>query len=129
MSKNFQTLFLFHRPKPAVESIVELSDDAASRLGNMLQRAITAIDETVHPERVYVVCLAELNPRIHFHLFPRTTAVTNVDRNATGRTDGVINGLEFMHWVRSNLLLATTDDETHVTNAMRAIRARLVAAP
>ncbi|MEE8118674.1 MAG: hypothetical protein V3T39_03850 [Gammaproteobacteria bacterium] len=69
---------------------MELSDDAASRLGNMLQRAITAIDETVHPERVYVVCLAELNPRIHFHLFPRTTAVTNVYRDATGRTDGVI---------------------------------------
>ncbi len=108
---------------------MELSDDAASRLGNMLQRAITAIDETVHPERVYVVCLAELNPRIHFHLFPRTTAVTNVYRDAMGQTDGVINGLEFMHWVRSNLLLATIDDETHVTYAMRAIRARLVAAP
>ncbi|MEE8119212.1 MAG: hypothetical protein V3T39_06575 [Gammaproteobacteria bacterium] len=46
-----------------------------------------------------------------------------------GRTDNTINGLEFMHWMRSNLPLASVADETHVTHAVRAIRAKLVAMP
>ena len=116
-------------PRPAVESIADLTDAAAEQFGPILRQAVEAINQVVHPERVYVICLAELEPRIHFHLFPRTRAVTETYRHATGYHDDAINGLVFMQWARSNLPLENELDKKRIANVITELQAAMGGGP
>jgi diadenosine tetraphosphate (Ap4A) HIT family hydrolase len=105
-----------------VESIADLTDAAAEQFGTILRQAVAAINQVVHPERVYVICLAELEPRVHFHLFPRTRTVTETYRHATGYHDAAINGLVFMQWARSNLPLENDRDKQRIAKAITELQ-------
>ncbi len=53
-------------------SLSELAPATAQALGELLARATRAIEEAVGADRVYCLSFAELDRRLHFHLFPRT---------------------------------------------------------
>jgi diadenosine tetraphosphate (Ap4A) HIT family hydrolase len=64
--------YLILRLKGAETSLAQLPPETVKLLGSMLGRAAAAIEKAVESERVYILSFCEVEPRLHFHLFPRT---------------------------------------------------------
>jgi hypothetical protein len=76
-----------------------MSAAALDSLGPTLALATQAIETVVAPERVYCALFAEQSRNIHFHLFPRTTALT--EKYAAAHPDEhEISGPRLMDWAR-----------------------------
>lgn len=119
--------YLLLWPKPTVTSVAELADDTVTELGPALRSAVAAIRDAVEAERVYVLCLAELEPRVHFHLFPRTAKATEIFRRQTGYAAAAINGLVYMQWAREFFAWNENTDAAEVSAVIDRVRARLSA--
>jgi diadenosine tetraphosphate (Ap4A) HIT family hydrolase len=60
-------------PHEHVESLSDLSDEAAAELGPLLQRLSRALESVVGCTKAYVLFLAEADgfPHVHLHVVPR----------------------------------------------------------
>ncbi len=96
--------YLILRLKGPATSLAGLDQAAAGRLGQMLARAARAIEETVGAERVYCLAFAEIDPRLHFHLFPRTRALLEAYWRATGSEGEPVNGPNLFEWARTAIV-------------------------
>lgn len=67
--------YCFVLPKQSVHSIAQLTPNAQALLGPTLALAQQVIQAVTQPERIYCLTFCELNPALHFHLFPRTRAL------------------------------------------------------
>ena len=70
-------------------------------LGGMLKRAAEAVERAVRPERVYVLSFCEIEPRLHFHLFPRTAWLLKEYFMANDCANDPVNGPMLFEWARS----------------------------
>jgi diadenosine tetraphosphate (Ap4A) HIT family hydrolase len=93
--------YLLLRLKGPEISLAELSPESAKRLGEMLRRAVAAIEAAVKPERVYVLSFCEVDPRLHFHLFPRTAWLLKEYIEANGCASEPVNGPMLFEWART----------------------------
>ncbi len=89
------------RLKGPATPLARLAPEVAGRLGETLARVARAVEETVAPERVYCLAFAEIDPRLHFHLFPRTRALLEAYRAATGTGGEPVNGPRLFEWART----------------------------
>ena len=96
--------YLIVRLKGPAASLAGLEPGSARRLGETLSRVARAIEETVGAERVYCLAFAEIDPRLHFHLFPRTRAVLEAYWRATGSEGEPVNGPKLFEWARSAIV-------------------------
>jgi len=96
--------YLIVRLKGQATSLAGLDPTSAGRLGAMLARAARAIEEATAAERVYCLAFAEIDPRLHFHLFPRTRAVLEAYRAATGTVGEPVNGPKLFEWARTAIV-------------------------
>lgn len=121
--------YLVLRLKGGETSLSELSPEAARALGEALSAIVRAIEETVGADRVYCLSFAELDRRLHFHLFPRTAWLLEAYRQATGTPDAPINGPAVFEWARTTYAGDAPLPEAAgtVPEACRAIRAALAA--
>ena len=71
-----------------------------SRLGRLLGRPISAIEEFLHADRLYCLSFCEILRDLHFHLLPRTSALLSGYGNANGRKDEAVNGALLFEWTR-----------------------------
>jgi diadenosine tetraphosphate (Ap4A) HIT family hydrolase len=110
--------YLILRLKGPETSLAELVPRTAKALGEMLARAAAAIEQAVKPERVYVLSFCEVEPRLHFHLFPRSAWLLQEYFKANDCSDDPINGPMLFEWARnafgpgSCLPLGISDIET-----------------
>ena len=93
--------YLVLRVKGAATSLAQLPPETALRLGGMLTRAADAIEQAVRPERVYVLSFCEIDPRLHFHLFPRTGWLLQEYFKANDNASDPVNGPMLFEWARS----------------------------
>ena len=61
--------------KRHAESLADLTVAEATTLGPLLRAAVAAIQNVVHPERVYVASYGERVRHLHFFLLPRTAGL------------------------------------------------------
>jgi diadenosine tetraphosphate (Ap4A) HIT family hydrolase len=92
--------YLVLRLKGGETSLAELSPGKAEALGALLARAAKAIETAVGAERVYVLSFCEVDPRLHFHLFPRTSWLLNEYFKANCNSDQPIDGPLLFAWAR-----------------------------
>ncbi len=92
--------YLILRVKGTEAPLAQLPPETAMLLGGMLARAAKAIEETVGAERVYVLSFCEVDPRLHFHLFPRTAWLLQEYFKANDCAKDPVNGPMLFEWVR-----------------------------
>jgi diadenosine tetraphosphate (Ap4A) HIT family hydrolase len=88
------------RLKPPGATLARLDAAAAGRLGGMLARAAAAVAAATGAERVYCLSFCEVDPQLHFHLFPRTRWLAGAFRAETGAAEGPIDGPALFEWSR-----------------------------
>ena len=92
--------YLVLRLKAADAALPRLGGEPAGRLGELLARAARAVVEVTGAERVYCLSFCEVDPRLHFHLFPRTRWLLDAYRAATGTAGQPVNGPALFEWAR-----------------------------
>ena len=92
--------YLVLRLKSAETSLAEMAPEKARALGEMLFRAVKAIEDTVAAERVYVLSFCEIERRLHFHLFPRTVWLLKEYFKANFNANEPIDGPMLFAWAR-----------------------------
>lgn len=110
--------YLILRLKGPEVSLAQLPPETAKLLGEMLVRAASAIDQAIKPERVYILSFCEVEPRLHFHLFPRSAWLLKEYFKANDCANDPVNGPMLFEWARnafgpgSRLPKGTSDSET-----------------
>jgi diadenosine tetraphosphate (Ap4A) HIT family hydrolase len=118
--------YLILRLKEPETSLAELAPQTAKVLGGMLARAAVAIEQAVKPERLYILSFCEVEPRLHFHLFPRAAWLLKEYFKANFNTNEPIDGPMLFTWARnafepgSRVPAGTPDIET-VCETLREI--------
>jgi diadenosine tetraphosphate (Ap4A) HIT family hydrolase len=92
--------YLILRLKGPETSLAQLRPETATQLGVMLQRAAQAIERAVAAERVYVLSFCEVEPRLHFHLFPRPAWLLGEYVKANGCAAEPVDGPALFAWAR-----------------------------
>ena len=92
--------YLILRLKGAETGMAELKADRAKALGDLLARAVRAVEAAVGAERVYVLSFCEVDTRLHFHLFPRTDWLLKEYFKANDCDADPVNGPRLFEWAR-----------------------------
>lgn len=93
--------YLILRLKGPETALAQLPPETALRLGEMLAKAARAIEQAVGAERVYVLSFCEVDPRLHFHLFPRSAWLLKEYFKANDCANDPVNGPMLFEWARS----------------------------
>ena len=95
--------FLFVVPKREVTMLGEMTAAELALLGPTLAVACDAVQEVMHPINVYCAKFGESDGTVHFHIFPRTKALTQVYLEEVGGT-GSIDAPRLMSWSNNRFL-------------------------
>lgn len=87
--------------KGEVYSLADLNDQAQSHLMAVMKKLHEFLNDSVQPERIYTLSIGEVQPRLHFHIFPRTAALLQDYRIDNNITQDNISGLLLFEWARS----------------------------
>ncbi|MDD5565001.1 MAG: HIT family protein [Thermoanaerobaculaceae bacterium] len=119
--------YVLVRLKGPATSLSELAPLTAEALGRLLSRVTRAIEEAVGADRVYCLSFAELDRRLHFHLFPRTPWLLDEYWRATESRNQPINGPLLFEWARTALAAggSVPVGAGSVASACAALRDRL----
>jgi diadenosine tetraphosphate (Ap4A) HIT family hydrolase len=92
--------YLVLRVRPPGASLPRLGQAAAARVGAAIAACARAIEAATGAERVYLLSFCELEPQLHFHLFPRTPWLLEAYRAATGAGGEAPGGPALFEWAR-----------------------------
>jgi diadenosine tetraphosphate (Ap4A) HIT family hydrolase len=67
---------VFVIPSATVDTIVDMSEPALAELGPTIRLATCALQHVLNPVNVYCARFGESKAPLHFHVFPRTHALT-----------------------------------------------------
>lgn len=110
---------------PAIERLDALDDEAAIELTRLLARTERVQRELLAPQRVYMLRFAELVPRLHVHVIPRTAELGRAYAAETG-DEPPYRGAALVDWLwRRHASLGHTEDElaAFVADARRLLAA------
>ena len=103
--------YLIIESKADLTTVTEFDSEASVDLLQCVATAETLLQKLLQPERIYIMKFGEMNPRVHFHVFPRTKRIGDAFRSALGE-DAPYNGARLVDWVWSNHeSLGFTDDD------------------
>lgn len=91
--------YLVLRVRAPGATLAGLAPADAARVGAALAAAAGAIERVTGAERVYLLSFCEVEPRLHFHLFPRTRWLLDAFRTASGAS-GAPSGPALFDWSR-----------------------------
>ena len=117
--------YLIVSPRVRVSSLAELSPEAQEALGPTLTAATRAIEELVHPRRVYCLLFAEETGSVHFHLFPRSDWLLSLYSRAHPE-DAEVSGPRLLDWARSTFRDHAADDYDRTTSAIFRALCRII---
>lgn len=81
--------------------LADFTAQEAADLGRCLADTEKIVAQVLQPPRVYVLKFAEVNQRVHFHVFPRTEAIAQAYEAATQEVFPY-NGAKLVAWVWEN---------------------------
>ncbi len=90
--------YLIVEVRGEAERLSQLTAAERADLSDAVAEAERLVHELVAPERVYVAKYAELNPRVHVHVIPRTAALGAAYAAATGDAPP-FNGAALTAWL------------------------------
>ena len=97
--------------KADVRALDAFADDARDELARCLADAERIVRALTDPERVYTLRFGEVQPRVHFHVVPRTARVGAAFTAATG-DEPPFDGAKLVSWLwGAHAELGFTDDE------------------
>ena len=119
--------YLIVEPLAPCQGLADLDADQAADLLKCLAAAEAATVDLIEPARVYVLKFGEENPRLHFHVVPRTERI-RAGYLSEVRDEKPYSGARIADWIwQRHETLGFTDDE--VERFVRSARARLNPAP
>jgi len=92
--------YLILRLKGPAQPLGGLTPELAGRLGAMIARIAGAIEQATGAARVYCLSYCEVEPRLHFHLFPRTAWLCDEYCRAHPGATGPVDGPALFQWAR-----------------------------
>lgn len=121
--------YLVLRVKGSQESMSELEPDSARHVGYVLSRAARVLERAAGADRVYILSFAEIDRRLHFHLFPRTSAMQSTYAEELGPGQDPLNGPLLFEWARHRYPVGSFGpaDLDVVAGVRRAIAAEFAA--
>ena len=104
--------YLIIFPKKRTTNWANFSNEALMSLGGLLALSHRCINSIIKPEKVYTTQYGEVEPNIHFHIFPRTQEATKKYLSACNlEQNSIIAGPALMDWVFNNKYLFKATQE------------------
>lgn len=95
--------------------LANLNPKHAQQLMQIIQTTQQIIQQIIKPEKIYLCSFCEINPQLHYHIFPRTLEITRQYISANQlNSDTNIDGLKLLSWAKSKY-------KTPLSNQERAI--------
>jgi diadenosine tetraphosphate (Ap4A) HIT family hydrolase len=115
--------YIIIESKSEITRLADFEPEAAAELMQLVVAAEATVEALTGAERVYVMKFAELTPRVHFHICPRTPRIGAAFAAATGAA-APFNGAALVAWLWDHHAgLGFTDAE--LSAFVDAARARL----
>ncbi len=112
--------YVIVRSKVPVLDLGSLPEDVSAELGPLLRRVVHAVQRVLHPARVYVAQFGEEGETLHFHVFPRTAALTREFLREFPEQQDRIHGPILLDWARERYRDRLPSEETlRVLEALR----------
>ncbi len=112
--------YLIVQAKTPAEGWTGVCADALVELGPLLQRVVRSLECVLRPARVYVAQFGEQAADFHFHVFPRTTALTRRFLLEFPGQKGGIHGPVLLDWARQRYRNVRASEET--SRVLAAVR-------
>jgi diadenosine tetraphosphate (Ap4A) HIT family hydrolase len=87
--------------KGEIYSLADLSPAARTHMIDTLAQTHKLLNKVIAPQRIYTLSIGEIEPRLHFHVFPRTRTLLEAYKTANPDQTGGINGLHLFDWART----------------------------
>ena len=84
-----------------VNFISEYNQSQLSELFRAMNDVEKMVNEILKPERVYIMKFAEVNPKVHFHIVPRTVEIGKCYESMVD-DQAPYNGAKLIDWLWSN---------------------------
>jgi diadenosine tetraphosphate (Ap4A) HIT family hydrolase len=104
--------YLIVRAKTRGSNLDDLSAGAILALGPLLQCVVRSIQVVLRPVRVYVAQFGEEDGDLHFHVFPRTEALTREYLANFPEQSALIHGPMLLDWARERYRDVVPSEET-----------------
>lgn len=105
--------------------LAELSSAESAELINGLAFSERALNTLFSPEKVYIMRISELNPELHFHIFPRYASVTKL--YLAEHNERIIDGPFFFSWARKRFSSSQPEPTQEVLDAQSILKETLKA--
>ncbi|UMZ14041.1 hypothetical protein I9018_10185 [Pseudomonas sp. MPFS] len=105
--------------------LTELSFSEKVELFNGLAFAEQALNTLFSPEKIYIMRISELNPELHFHIFPRYASATTL--YLAEHNERIIDGPLFFSWARKRFCSSQADVPQEVQDAQSRLKETLKA--
>ena len=106
-----------------ISKLTELSLAESSELMNALAFAEHALNTLFSPEKIYIMRISELNPELHFHVFPRYASVTKL--YLAEHKEDIIDGPFFFSWARKRFSSSQPEPTQEVLDAQSILKETL----
>lgn len=84
-----------------ITSVDQLDQPARLSLIDAIATTHSSIKHIVSPERIYTLSIGEIQPALHFHLFPRTRSLLHAYLSTCGlNADSPVSGMHLFEWAR-----------------------------
>lgn len=104
--------------------VADFTPDQAGELMKCVAGAEAFVQEIIKPERIYILKFGEANPRVHFHVFPRTRRIAEAYL-AEVKDKAPYSGARIVDWIWRNhesLGFADAEIQSFVREARRTVQ-------
>lgn len=108
--------------KGAIYSLDQLDTQGRSTLMDTIANLHQTIKEVIDPERIYTLSIGEIQPRLHFHVFPRTKELLAKYKTQCSITeDTPISGMHLFEWAREYYKHEPLGNHTYINKKLASI--------
>ncbi len=106
-----------------ISKLAELSLTESFELMNGLAFSEQALSSLYSPEKIYIMRISELNPELHFHVFPRYASTTKL--YLAEHNEHIIDGPFFFSWARKRFRSLQPEPTQEVLDAQSILKETL----
>lgn len=111
--------------KGDITSIDQLGSPKRLLLMDTIADGQSAIKTIINPARIYTLSIGEIQPRLHFHIFPRTDALLKDYQDKLSLSpEAPVSGMRLFEWAREAYATTPFGDDYDAIN--ERIRQQLV---
>lgn len=108
--------------KGSITSVDQLDKAGQSSLIDTIALLQKIIKQVINPERIYTLSIGEMQPRLHFHIFPRTKQLlANYQSKLSLAKNQPVSGMHLFEWARKEYEHASFDDYNVINERIRSL--------